>query len=122
MPANMNKASVVVIMGLVLIHAFWNLAGLVGMTQTTFDTPILVVMLLIDVLVLYGLYYTQTWSWWLLLYFGIYQACKGLTTIIQGGDTQSFIYFLLVLVLLGALTKKETIEEYKPNLTYIRGW
>jgi len=123
MPANLNKASVVIILGLVVLHALCNFAGLVGAIETTFETPQLILILLLDILVIYGLYYTQAWSWWLLLFYSIYAVLGNIATILQGDATsQTFIYFLLNIILLGALTKKETIDEYRPNLTYIKGW
>jgi len=123
MPANLNKASIVVVMGLVVLHALYSLAGLVGAVETTFETPQLLLILLADILVLYGLYYAQTWSWWLLLFYSIYAVLGNIATILQGdATTQTFVYFLLNIILLGALTKRETIDEYRPNLTYIKGW
>jgi len=123
MPANLNKASVVIILGLVVLHALCIFAGLVGAIETTFETPQLILILLLDILVIYGLYYTQAWSWWLLLFYSIYAVLGNIATILQGDATsQTFIYFLLNIILLGALTKKETIDEYRPNLTYIKGW
>jgi len=123
MPANLNKASIVVVMGLVVLHALYSLAGLVGAVETTFETPQLLLILLADILVLYGLYYAQTWSWWLLLFYSIYAVLGNIATILQGdATTQTFVYFLLNIILLGALTKRETIDEYRPNLVYIKGW
>ena len=123
MPANLNKASIVVVMGLVVLHALYSLAGLVGAVETTFETPQLLLILLVDILVLYGLYYAQTWSWWLLLFYSIYAVLGNIATILQGdATTQTFVYFLLNIILLGALTKRETIDEYRPNLVYIKGW
>jgi len=123
MPANLNKTSILIIMGLVVLHALCNLAGLVGAIETTFETPQLILVLLLDILVIYGLYYTQAWSWWLLFFYSIYAILCNIATILQGdATTQTFVYFLLNLILLGVLTKKETIEEYRPNLTYIKGW
>jgi len=123
MPANLNKASIVVVMGLVVLHALYSLAGLVGAVETTFETPQLLLILLADILVLYGLYYAQTWSWWLLFFYSIYGVIQNIATILQGdATTQTFVYFLLNIILLGALTKRETIDEYRPNLTYIKGW
>jgi len=123
MPANLNKASIVVVMGLVVLHALYSLAGLVGAVETTFETPQLLLILLADILVLYGLYYAQTWSWWLLLFYSIYAVLGNIATILKGdATTQTFVYFLLNIILLGALTKRETIDEYRPNLTYIKGW
>jgi len=123
MPANLNKTSILIIMGLVVLHALCNLAGLVGAIETTFETPQLILILLLDILVIYGLYYTQAWSWWLLFFYSIYAILCNIATILQGdATTQTFVYFLLNLILLGVLTKKETIEEYRPNLTYIKGW
>ena len=123
MPANLNKASIVVVMGLVVLHALYSLAGLVGAVETTFETPQLLLILLADILVLYGLYYAQTWSWWLLLFYSIYGVIQNIATILQGdATTQTFAYFLLNIILLGALTKRETIDEYRPNLVYIKGW
>jgi len=123
MPANLNKISVAILIVLVLLHALWNFAGLIGAIETTFGTPQLILILLLDILVLYGLYYTQAWSWWLLFFYSIYAILGNIAIILQGEATsQTFIYFLLNIILLGALTKKETIEEYKPNLTYLEGW
>jgi len=123
MPANLNKVSVAIILGLVVLHALYDFAGLVGAIETTFETPQLILILLLDILVIYGLYYTQAWSWWLLLFYSIYGVIQNIATILQGDATsQTFIYFLLNIILLGALTKKETIDEYRPNLTYIKGW
>jgi len=123
MPANLNKASIVVVMGLVVLHALYSLAGLVGAVETTFETPQLLLILLADILVLYGLYYAQTWSWWLLLFYSIYAVLGNIATILKGdATTQTFVYFLLNIILLGALTKRETIDEYRPNLVYIKGW
>ena len=123
MPANLNKASIVVVMGLVVLHALYSLAELVGAVETTFETPQLLLILLADILVLYGLYYAQTWSWWLLLFYSIYAVLGNIATILKGdATTQTFVYFLLNIILLGALTKRETIDEYRPNLVYIKGW
>jgi len=123
MPANLNKPSVAIMLGLVVLHALCNFAGLVGAIETTFETPQLILILLLDILVIYGLYYVQTWSWWLLFFYSIYTVLSNIATILQGDATsQTFVYFLVNLILLGVLTKKETIEEYRPNLTYIKGW
>ena len=122
MPADMNKASILVIAGLVVLHALYGLAGLAGAVETTFETPQMILMLLVDVLVLYGLYYAQAWSWWLLFFGSIYGVIHNIATMLQGATPQTFVFLLLNLILLGALTKRETIDEYRPNLTYITGW
>jgi len=123
MPANLNKASIVVVMGLVVLHALYSLAGLVGAVETTFETPQLLLILLADILVLYGLYYAQTCFWLQLLIYSIYDVLGNIATILKGDETtQTIVYFLLNIILLDALTKRETIDEYRPNLTYIKGW
>ena len=116
-----NKPTIVIIFGLVILHLLWVLAGIAGMLTIPYAMPYAV--LILDLFILYGLYEGQTWSWWLLLFVGVYQTLAGLYTLVAGTATgEAIVTWLLYVVLLIALTKKEAIAEYKPNTTYIKGW
>ena len=129
MPANIEKPWVLVIFALVAIHAFYaflaSIGAVTGLTSITTElgTATWMFLLAMDLLILYGLYEGHAWSWWLLLFTGILGVLRGIANMILGSiQPIGVVYFLGCILLLLALTKKETLEEYKPNTAFIEGW
>lgn len=123
MPANMNKPTILIVMGLVAIHAIWILLGLLGITTTPPTTMTPVLILALDIIILLGLYNKHTWTWWLLLFGSISAIINTLITILQRqATTANIIVFIIYIILLLSLTHRDTVEEYKPNTIFIKGW
>jgi hypothetical protein len=72
-------------------------------------------LLILDVLVLYGLYKGMVWTWWLL----IFTTLSTLATAVFGlvnGTAIAVIPLVLNLVMFAALVKREVVGEYRPQL------
>ena len=128
MAVNLNKPTVLVILGLVTLHLLWEIASLFGITQPDQTLPMLTVrytilIIVFDIILLYALYNTQAWAWWLLLFGSIFGVINIVAAMAAGTVTGGILFFVIYIVLLLCLTKKETIDEYKPRTAIIgEGW
>lgn len=75
-------------------------------------------LLVLDVLILYGMYKGMVWTWWLLTF----TTLSTLVTAIFGytnGETIAVLPFVVNLVMVAALLKKEVVSEFRPQLHII---
>jgi len=75
-------------------------------------------VLILDLVILYGLYKGQTWTWWLLTFTSLSALTFAIFGMLQG-TALGVLPFLVNLVLVAALLKKEVITEFKPRLNII---
>ena len=128
MAVNLNKPTVLVILGLVTLHLLWEIASIFGITQPDQTIPMLTVrytilIIVFDIILLYALYNGHTWAWWLLLFGSIFGVINIVAAMAAGTVTGGILFFVIYIVLLLCLTKKETIDEYKPRTVIIgEGW
>jgi len=77
-----------------------------------------VMLLVLDVIILYGLSQGHVWSWYLLFFVTAASVIAALVGAITG-TVLDFLPLIINVVLLAALVKKEVIEEYQPDLKII---
>lgn len=72
-------------------------------------------VLVLDIIMLWGLSQGQTWVWWMLTFTSIFAVIAGIFGFIAGQPI-AVITFVLNIVLVAALLKREVITEFNPNL------
>jgi len=77
-----------------------------------------IMLLVLDVIILYGLSQGHVWSWYLLFFVTAASVIAALVGAITG-TVLDFLPLIINVVLLAALVKKEVIEEYQPDLKII---
>jgi hypothetical protein len=72
-------------------------------------------LLVLDIIMLWGLSQGHTWVWWMLTFTSIFAVITGIFGFIAGQPI-AVITFVLNIVLIAALLKKEVVTEFNPNL------
>jgi len=74
-----------------------------------------ILLLALNMLILYGLTKGHVWSWWLLTFTALTSVIVAVIGAISG-EPLSFIPFVVNVVMVAALLKKEVVQTYKPQL------
>jgi len=75
-------------------------------------------LLVLDILMIWGFTQGHTWVWWMLTFTSIFAVITGIFGFIAGQPI-AVITFVLNIILVAALLKREVITEFNPNLHII---
>lgn len=74
-----------------------------------------ILLLALNCLILYGLAKGHVWSWWLLTFISIATMVGAVIGMVSGAGIM-LLPFIVNVVMLAALLKKEVVQTYKPQL------
>ena len=89
-------------------------AGENGYTASAINVAAFMVLIL-DIIMLWGLYQGHTWVWWMLTFTSIFAVIAGIFGFLAGQPV-AVLTFILNLILVAALLKRDVVTEFKPNL------